>query len=60
MRFLIISENGDGAGIAWKLKQEGNEVAMYLKNPSTRMTLKNIIPHVRSIREGVNLKPDVI
>lgn len=31
-KFLIVSGYGDGAAIGWRLKQEGNEVALYVKD----------------------------
>jgi phosphoribosylamine--glycine ligase len=60
MRFFIVSQNGDAAGIAWQLKQEGNEVLMFIKDPSSKRTLLNVVTHVGSIREGINEGPDVV
>lgn len=60
MRFLIVSENGDAAGIAWRLQTEGNEVDLYIKNKAASRTLKGMVNHVSSIRDGVNNVPDVI
>lgn len=60
MKFLIVSHRGDGAGLAWKLHQEGHEVFMYMKDPRARGILKGVVTPVSSIRLGVNEGPDVI
>jgi len=60
MRFFLISENGDSAGLAWKLKNEGHDVWVYLKNPAARGTLKNMVDQVTSIPIGLEKLPDVV
>jgi len=60
MRFFLISQSGDGAGMAWQLLQEGHEVICYVQNINARWGLKGLVKHVVNIREGLNLAPDVV
>lgn len=60
MRFFLVSENGDAAGIAWRLKREGHDVSMFIKNPLARNTLKKMVDQVPSLIVGVNSRPDAI
>ena len=60
MKFLIVSENGDSAGVAIKLQREGHEVFMFFRNAAARQTLKGIVPQVSSIRLGMQQGPDVV
>jgi phosphoribosylamine--glycine ligase len=46
MKFLFISRYGDGAGIAWRLKQEGNNVALWIKQPSAKRAYEGVLPKV--------------
>lgn len=60
MRFFIVSQSGDGIGMAWQLLKEGHEVITYVQNIHARKGLKGLVKHVVSIREGINLGPDVV
>ena len=60
MKFLVISDGGDGCGLAVRLRQEGNEVWIWFKDPQNKRQLDGIIPRVRSVEEGTRKSPDVI
>jgi phosphoribosylamine---glycine ligase len=59
MRILIISKNGDGLGIAYKLTLEGHHVDMYIKDPICKYDLKGIIGRPSEWRPLVS-KSDLI
>jgi len=56
MKFLIASKSGELSRLAFKLKQEGNEVD-YLSFGSKN--LRGMINHVSSMDEAIKGKPDV-
>ncbi len=60
MRFLINSIYGSGAGLAWKIQEEGNDVSLFIQEEFCRPVLKGIVPHVNSIEEGLAQKPDLV
>jgi phosphoribosylamine--glycine ligase len=60
MKFLIVSNHGDFAGGALRLQEEGNEVALFIKEDQAKDTLKGLVPQVGSIPEGLRRGPDVI
>lgn len=60
MKFFIVSDKGDGAGLAIRLRQEDNEVRMYFLDPYARLSLEGIVVQVSSIPEGLAWKPDVV
>lgn len=60
MKFLIVSEHGDGAAVAHRLLAEGNDVRLYLKAVWSRPILAGIVQQVKSIREGLFWQPDVV
>jgi len=43
MKILILSKDGDGLGIAYKLTMEGHKVDMWIKNPQYSHDLKGLI-----------------
>lgn len=43
MRILIISKDGDGLGIAYKLTMEGHHVDIWIKNPQYSWDLKGLV-----------------
>jgi len=57
---LIFSPHGDSAGIAYQLKQEGNDVWMYISESNAKPTLDGIVPHVETLSDGLAKKPDVV
>ena len=60
MKYLIYSISGDGAGFAWRLLEEGNDVEIFIKEPFFKGILKGLVPHVNSLEEGLSHKPDVV
>lgn len=60
MRVLVYSIFGDGGGIAYQMKQEGAQVDLYIKDPFYRKQMVGLVPHVESLEEGLNNKPDLI
>lgn len=60
MRFFVVSERGDGAGVAARLVREGHEVLMYFRDITARKNLDGIVKKVFSIQEGLNELPDVV
>lgn len=53
MRVLILSKEGDGAGVAWKLVQEGHTVDLWIKNTQYSHALKGIVNRVPSFRPHI-------
>lgn len=53
MRVLMISKEGDGCGIAWRLTQEGHHVDLWVKRPEYSHALKGIVNRVNSFRPYV-------
>ena len=51
MRILVISQTGDGLGVAMRLRVEGHEVAMWIKNPIYKRCGVGIVERVASWRE---------
>lgn len=49
MRFLFISSYGDGAGVAYRVQEEGNEVALWIKREThlpKKLMYNGIVPRV--------------
>jgi phosphoribosylamine---glycine ligase len=46
MKFLLISKCGEGAGILSKIKDEGNDVRMYIKEKDYKSVYKGIIDQI--------------
>src|SRR5690349_20579498 len=42
-RFNFVSETGDGMGFAARLRQEGHDVRMWIRNPEARAVGDNIV-----------------
>lgn len=53
MKVLMLSKEGDGCGIAWKLIQEGHHVDLWIKNPDYSHALKGIANRVESFRPKI-------
>lgn len=49
----MISKEGDGCGIAWKLTKEGHHVDLYIKRPEYSHTLQGVVSRVNSFRPHV-------
>lgn len=60
MKFLLVSNHGDFAGGALRLQEEGNEVSVYIQEDTAKDTLEGLVPHVRSLPEGLRRGPDII
>jgi len=46
----MISKEGDGAGVAWRLIKEGHSVDLYIKRPEYSHALKGIVNRVDTFR----------
>lgn len=54
MKFLFIGKEGDAAALAWKLfALEGEDVMIYTSDSKSKEHLLNMVPHVDTIKEGV-------
>lgn len=60
MRFFIYSISGDGAGLAFKLAEEGHDVCIYIKEPFFRPIGEGMFDHVKNLNEGLASNPDLI
>lgn len=60
MRILFMSDSGEGSGIALKLKTEGNDVFMYIRNSGAKKIAEGIVEKVYSVTEGIQKAPDLI
>lgn len=60
MKFLLVSKNGDFAGGALRLQEEGNQVTMLIQGDQAKDTLDNLVPQVDSLPEGLRKEPDCI
>jgi len=60
MKILIHSATGDSAGLAQIFQKEGHKVSWFIKEKTCRELMKNIVPQVSSMVEGVKEKPDFI
>lgn len=60
MRILIVSKYGDGAGLAYQMKQEGQQVNLYIKEPHAKRVMDGLVNKVSSIEEGLKNKPDFV
>lgn len=54
MRVLIISKEGDGCGIAWRMVEEGHQVDLWIKHPDYAKALQGIVNRVESFRPYVS------
>jgi phosphoribosylamine-glycine ligase len=52
MKFLIISEGGDGIGLACRLKAEGNEVKIWIRDSEAEKRGEGIIEHAKDASFG--------
>ena len=48
MGFLILSEGGDGLGLALRLQYEGHKVSMYIRDPDLETRGENLVEKTRS------------
>jgi len=55
MKFLFISEDGDGLGLALRVVNEGNEVAMWVRHDQSKDIGKGL---VERIHDGFSFTPD--
>lgn len=60
MKYFIHSLSGAGTGLAVRLKEEGNDVQIYVKKPYARKSLTGIVDHAKSVEEALSKKPDVV
>lgn len=60
MKFFFYSKEADCAGMALRVKEEGNDVRLYVKDAYARDTLKGLVEQVLSPAEGLAFKPDCI
>lgn len=60
MRFLVLSERGDAAGLAFRLKEEGNEVWLHIREQFAKPTLRGLVDQVQTPGEGLSKKPEVV
>ncbi len=44
-KFLIISEGGDGIGLAWRLQQEGHDVKIWIRDTETEKRGEGLVEH---------------
>lgn len=49
----MLSKEGDGCGVAWKLTQEGHSVDLWIKQPEYSHALKGIVNRIPSFRPHV-------
>jgi len=54
LKILILSQDGDGLGIAQKLSKEGNQVKMYTKDPRFREAGSGMLEPVDSWRPNIS------
>jgi phosphoribosylamine-glycine ligase len=52
-KFLIYSLYSDGAGLAWRLKQEGNIVQIYYATPKYKGTLAGMVDEAKTLQQGL-------
>lgn len=60
MKFLFFSPHGDAAGLAHRIQEEGNACWLYVPEAQARETLAGIVPHVKTLGEGLAHQPDVV
>lgn len=60
MRILLHSAEGDSAGLAWQMQNEGAKIDLFIKEKSCRRQMEGIVPHVETLEEGLKNNPDVI
>ena len=59
MNFLLISADGDGLGIAMRLKDEGHNVTVFVKNPKAQYDYGGLLARVADPMSGI-FAPDTI
>lgn len=59
MKIGVLSKEGDGLGVAFRLQQQGNDVWMYIREPRFSMAGKGIVKKVDTWRELLG-KADLI
>lgn len=57
-RFLVLSEGGDGIGLALRLKNEGHEAPVWHRDPSCDKHGKGLVPFADEYRMGQTLVAD--
>jgi len=57
-RFLLISGDGDGLGIALRLKEEGHDVTVQVKNKKAKGDYQNLLRRVEKMDDA--LTPDTV
>ena len=53
MRFLLYTLYGDGLGLAWRLKREGNDVRVYCAKPDCRGVLSRMVDLYDNFNEAL-------
>lgn len=54
MRVLLLSKMGDGAGLAWRLSEEGHSVDLWIKSPGYSRMLRGVTNRVDSFRPYIS------
>src|SRR5713101_3826676 len=52
MKFLIISEGGDGSGLALRLKQEGHDARIWIRNSECETRCHGLIDYANEYASG--------
>jgi len=60
MKFRLISKSADGLGLAFRIKEEGNDVSFYLKDEKAKHLYEGILPRVDNPVEGIDKDTIVI
>ena len=58
MKFLIISEGGDGVGLALRLKNEGHEAKIWIRDPGAENRGKGLVDYAESYSFGQTVIAD--
>lgn len=56
----MISKYGDGAGLAYRMKQEGQQVNLFIKERHAKRVMDGLLDKVSSVEEGLKNRPDFI
>lgn len=57
-KFLIISEGGDGTGLALRLQEEGHECQIWIRDPEAEGRCTGLITHAKDYRFGETIVAD--
>lgn len=60
MKFFIYSDSGDAIALGVRLKEEGNEVCIFVKDKDAQDSGQGLVEHVENVPKALARKPDCV